>query len=65
MEVKDDMDELRGELWSERFAEWMRLRNWSAQTVISYQTGLRQFFAYLKDQGVVVCVPGRGVNSSS
>ena len=40
------MDELRGELWSERFAEWMRLRNWSAKSIETYQMGLRQFFFF-------------------
>ncbi|MFN8611655.1 MAG: tyrosine-type recombinase/integrase [Vulcanimicrobiota bacterium] len=47
------MDELRGELWSERFAQWMRLRNGSIKSIETYQMGLRQFFTYLKDQGVV------------
>ena len=47
------MDKLRGELWSERFGEWMRLRNWSAMSIETYQMGLRQFFAYLEGQGVV------------
>ena len=47
------MDELRGELWSERFAEWMRLRNWSPESILTYQVGLRQFFTYLESQGVV------------
>lgn len=46
------MNELRAEMWMERFAEWMRLRNWSDQTVTSYLSSLRQFFAYLESQGV-------------
>lgn len=46
------MDELRSEHWMERFAEWMRLRNWSEQTITTYRAGLRQFFAYLEAQGV-------------
>ena len=46
------MDELRSEHWMERFAEWMRLRNWSDQTILTYRCGLRQFFAYLESQGV-------------
>jgi integrase/recombinase XerD len=36
----------------ERFAEWMRLRNWSEETIKSYRSSLRQFFAYLESQGV-------------
>lgn len=47
------MDELRADLWMERFAEWMRLRNWSEQTITAYRSSLRQFFAYLESQGVV------------
>ncbi len=46
------MDELRSEMWMERFAEWMRLRNWSGQTITAYRCGLRQFFTYLESQGV-------------
>lgn len=46
------MDELRAEMWMVRFAEWMRLRNWSEQTVKTYRCSLRQFFAYLESQGV-------------
>ena len=44
--------DLRAEHWLERFTEWMRLRNWSEQTVISYTSSLRQFFDYLESQGV-------------
>lgn len=40
------------ELWLERFSDWMRLRNWSPETISSYCWGLRQFFAYLDSQGV-------------
>jgi integrase/recombinase XerD len=39
-------------MWMERFAEWMRLRNWSEQTVKAYRSSLQQFFAYLESQGV-------------
>jgi integrase/recombinase XerD len=40
-------------LWSGRFSEWMRLRNWSEQTITAYGAGLKQFFVYLRSQGVV------------
>ena len=44
--------ELQAELWLERFSQWMRLRNWSEETVKAYCFGLRQFFDYLDAQGV-------------
>ena len=44
--------ELNFELWSGRFSEWMRLRNWSENTIESYCHSLRQFFAYLESQGI-------------
>ena len=40
-------------LWSGRFSEWMQLRNWSKLTILSYRLGLKQFFEYLRAQGVV------------
>ena len=44
--------ELQAELWLERFSEWMRLRNWSEETIKTYRFGLHQFFDYLDSQGV-------------
>jgi integrase/recombinase XerD len=38
--------------WRERFAQWLRLRNFSAETVLVYDLGLRQFFDYLQSQAV-------------
>lgn len=38
--------------WEERFAEWMRTRHWSEDTVTLYGTGLRQFLAYLAGLGI-------------
>ena len=44
--------ELNLDLWSSRFSEWMRLRNWSEQTIKNYKCGLKLFFEYLQSQGV-------------
>ena len=46
------MDELKSEHWMERFAEWMRLRNWTQGTIETYRIGVLQFFDYLRSQGV-------------
>ena len=46
------MDELRSEHWMERFAEWMRLRNWSQGTIETYRVGGLQFLDYLRSQGL-------------
>lgn len=46
------MDELKSEHWMERFAEWMRLRNWTQGTIETYRVGVVQFFDYLRSQGV-------------
>lgn len=43
---------LDSELWLHRFLEWMRLRNWSAQTQANYGAGVREFLRFLDSQGV-------------
>lgn len=38
--------------WSQRFAEWLKTRYSSADTVRNYRSGLRPFFEFLEEQGV-------------